>query len=170
MVTTRLQDNRMTEQRFEAMETQLRDVNRRLTALNRIDRIEAAILNLTNRLEQEHVEQPRRLGQGNGQGNPPLPRHTQFTKLEFPKYEGGDILAWLLCCESFFQFDNTPEENKVRMASIHLDNKSFQWHQALVRRTRGRLPLWEEYAVMLQDTFGPHLGRHLRHPWAILLT
>ncbi|KAK4253307.1 hypothetical protein QN277_010630 [Acacia crassicarpa] len=89
------------------------------------------------------------------QGQPQYHKPTQFTKMEFPRYSGDDILTWLLKCERFFELDDTPEESKVKMASLNLDDKTFQWHRALERRLRNRLPSWDEYAVLLQDNFGP---------------
>ncbi|KAK4253839.1 hypothetical protein QN277_010462 [Acacia crassicarpa] len=93
--------------------------------------------------------------QNHRQGQPQYRKPTQFTKMEFPKYVGDDILTWLLKCERFFELDDTPEESKVKMASLHLDDKTFQWHRALERRLRNRLPSWDEYAVLFQDNFGP---------------
>lgn len=45
--------------------------------------------------------------------------------------------------EQFFSIDNTPEESKVAIASIHFDGLARTWHQALVQ---------EDYdAVLLRD-------------------
>ena len=148
MVQTRAQEQRMANERFVAIEHRL----------DRVDQMQEAIIQLTNRVDTMHrdllaIRQPGENQQGYGYGRP---RQPQLSKMEFPRYEEGqDILSWLLKCESFFLVDRTAEENKVRVASIHLDEKTYQWHRSLEKKLCGRLPLWEEYAVLLQDTFGP---------------
>ena len=78
-----------------------------------------------------------------------------FTKYEFPRFDTKDIPFWLWKCERYFSIAETPKEDKVKMASIHLDERTFLWHWAMERRWQGCLPQWEEYAVLLQDRFGP---------------
>ena len=119
------------------------------------------LVNLTERVDREAQDQPQQNhqhagqdGQGGRDNHNNQPRNTQLTKLKFPKFDGGDINSWLLKCETYFEFDHTAEEEKVRMTSIHLDDKTYQWHQAMVRHAHGRLPPWNDYASLLQDTFG----------------
>lgn len=59
-----------------------------------------------------------------------------------------------LKCEKYFQLDETPEEWKVTMASLHLDEKAFSWHQALKRKL-GETLTWADYVEVLKVQFGP---------------
>ena len=65
----------------------------------------------------------------------PLPLHAlkkAFTTMRFPQFDGQDIFSWLYWCERFFELDQTPEAEKVKMVSLYLDDKTyFQWHCAL---------------------------------------
>jgi len=36
-------------------------------------------------------------------------------------------------CESFFGVNGTPENVKVKIASIHLEGKTLLWHQSFIR-------------------------------------
>ena len=82
----------------------------------------------------------------------------QSTFMEFPQFDGQDILSWLFWCDRFFEIHQTPEEQKVKLASTYLDNKTFyQWHCSLKRRLHGCLPIWEEYIGMLKDYVGTPL-------------
>ena len=130
----------MTEGRLQGIEGKLQT----------LDSIHDLILGLTVRLENLHAEfrqagcQTRYFGQH---------QRPTFTKHEFPIFNPKDIPFWLWKCERYFNIAETPKENKVKMASIHFDEKTFLWHRAMDRRWRGCFPQWEEYIVLLQDRF-----------------
>lgn len=61
---------------------------------------------------------------------------------------------WLYKCDQFFFIDNTPENIKVRLASIHLDGKGLQWHHAFVKSLLTTfLPFWSDYVKIMSDRF-----------------
>lgn len=80
---------------------------------------------------------------------------TRFTKMEFPKFQRGNVLEWLLKCNQYFQIDNTPDAWKVMAASTHLDEKAFQQHQTLMHARRRCVIGWEEYSEAIHKRFGP---------------
>ncbi|KAH0776242.1 hypothetical protein KY290_007653 [Solanum tuberosum] len=52
-------------------------------------------------------------------GNSMIPK---YTKLDFPRFRGQkDPLGWLNRCEHFFQHQHTLEEEKIGLASFHLE-------------------------------------------------
>ncbi|OMP00844.1 hypothetical protein COLO4_12322 [Corchorus olitorius] len=58
----------------------------------------------------------------------------KYTKLDFPKYDGSyDPLGWIHRCEHFFRHQNTPEEEKVGLASFHLEGNAQLWFLKLER-------------------------------------
>lgn len=68
---------------------------------------------------------------------------TRLAKIDFPRFNGEKLQEWFCMVEQFFSIDNTPEESKVAIASIHFDGLARTWHQALVQ---------EDYdAVLLRD-------------------
>lgn len=54
------------------------------------------------------------------------------TKLEFPKFGGEGLEGWLLRCEYFFEVGKINKENRVKVAAIHLENITSQWHQEFI--------------------------------------
>ncbi|XP_071713989.1 uncharacterized protein [Rutidosis leptorrhynchoides] len=59
---------------------------------------------------------------------------TRLTKIEFPKFDGDDVTGWMYRCKQFFTVDRVgEEEDKVRLASIHMYGKALNWHQHVVK-------------------------------------
>lgn len=55
-----------------------------------------------------------------------------------------DMVGWLSKCESYFDLDKTPEENKVVMASLMLDEVDCQWYDGLRKGSRD-LIAWKTF-------------------------
>jgi hypothetical protein len=73
--------------------------------------------------------------------------------LSFPRYDGAsDPLPWLNKCEGFFCGYRTLEEDKVWMASLHLDGTMAQWYFQL--RDFGIIS-WPRFAEFMDLHFGP---------------
>jgi hypothetical protein len=54
--------------------------------------------------------------------------------LNFPHYDGeSDPLPWLNKCEGFFRGYRMLQEDKVWLASLHLDGMAAQWYYQLER-------------------------------------
>ncbi|EEF45114.1 conserved hypothetical protein [Ricinus communis] len=46
----------------------------------------------------------------------------RYTKIDFPYFdENNDSLVWLNHCENFFHHQQMPEEGRVSLASLHLE-------------------------------------------------
>jgi hypothetical protein len=59
--------------------------------------------------------------------------------------------------DQFFEFQNTPANQKVSLASFHLEGEANQWRQ-WARRTykeEGRIMTWEAFEDELWARFGP---------------
>ncbi|KAF9662444.1 hypothetical protein SADUNF_Sadunf18G0053900 [Salix dunnii] len=115
----------------------------------------------TTRLENQHGEDgsvnlgPRGYPHLNHrvEGRAPPPR---FSRLEFPLYDGKiDPLVWLSRCEHYFRHQHTPEEEKVEIASYHLDADAQVWFLKLDRDRPGIS--WVEFKRQCQLRFGPSL-------------
>lgn len=61
---------------------------------------------------------------------------SRFSKVEFPKFAGEDVLGWIYKCENFFDIDATTETTKVKIASFHLEGKALLWHQSFMKGLR----------------------------------
>ncbi|GJR22850.1 retrotransposon-related protein [Tanacetum coccineum] len=78
----------------------------------------------------------------------------RLTKLDFPKFSGDDVKGWIYMCNQFFQLDNMADNQKVKIASIHLHNKALDWHRNFERRN-GLEVTWERYSEEVLQRFGP---------------
>ena len=82
-------------------------------------------------------------------------RPMRIGKVEFPRFSGEDVDAWVYRCEHFFTIDETPEEMKLRYAVIHLEGDAIQWHRAFMR-TRGATVSeisWDDYVRSIKTRF-----------------
>ncbi|WVZ84588.1 hypothetical protein U9M48_031611 [Paspalum notatum var. saurae] len=58
----------------------------------------------------------------------------RYPKLSFPRYDGeSDPLPWLNTCDNFFRGHHTMEEEKVWLASLHLDGVVASWYYQMER-------------------------------------
>lgn len=79
---------------------------------------------------------------------------TRQSKVYFPHFNGEDLNGWLFRCTQFFDIDNTPQEMKVKLASINLEGKALAWHQNWVRFKSAEMIPWEIYVAALEQRFG----------------
>ncbi|KAK1300149.1 hypothetical protein QJS10_CPB13g01198 [Acorus calamus] len=78
----------------------------------------------------------------------------KFIKLDFPHFNGGeDTINWVCRVNQFFQFHQTPEEERVALASFHLEGDAQLWYQ-LLRQERGLLT-WQEFCNGVHTQYGP---------------
>ncbi|GJX76509.1 hypothetical protein Tco_0323320 [Tanacetum coccineum] len=66
-------------------------------------------------------------------GNEGTSRFSRMGKLEFPKFYGEDVKAWLFRVKQFFAVDNVPEGDKIKIVSIHLYDKALAWHLQFIK-------------------------------------
>ena len=46
--------------------------------------------------------------------------YSRLSRIEFPRFEGEDVLVWIYKSEQFFKVDNIVENVRVKVVSIHL--------------------------------------------------
>ena len=80
---------------------------------------------------------------------------SRLSRIELPRFNGEDVQGWIYRCEQFFGIDNTVENLKVKIASIHLYEKALLWHQSFMKNWDEReWPPWEEYKDVVAMQFG----------------
>ncbi|KAK6248100.1 hypothetical protein QUC31_019665 [Theobroma cacao] len=83
----------------------------------------------------------------------------KFTKLNFPRFNGQeDSLGWLCRCKHFFCHQQTPEEEKVNLASFHLEGNAQLWFLQMEVDTPQ--PSWDEFKRQCHLRFGPPIRSH----------
>lgn len=82
-------------------------------------------------------------------------RRTRLTKIEFPRFDGTKLVEWFGKAEEFFVIDDTPEEAKVGIASMHFDGEAATWHQAVRQEDEHAVVLrnWRAYRNRIKERF-----------------
>jgi hypothetical protein len=80
-----------------------------------------------------------------------------MAKLDFPRYSGDDPTEWFNWVDQFFEYQETADNQKVSLASFHLEGEANQWWQWLHRahKEEGRTVTWEIFEEELWARFGP---------------
>ncbi|XP_066344329.1 uncharacterized protein [Miscanthus floridulus] len=82
--------------------------------------------------------------------------HPKHKKWDFPHYDGtSDPMLFLNKCEAYFRQHRTMTEERVRMASYHLDDAAQLWFIQL-QEDEGS-PSWGNFKDLLNLRFGPPL-------------
>jgi hypothetical protein len=71
-----------------------------------------------------------RLGPG-GVTPPPTPHGFSNTtiKLEIPRFDGSDALGWIFKINQFFDFHQTPADQRLNIASFYMEGEALTWYQ-----------------------------------------
>ncbi|KAD6119041.1 hypothetical protein E3N88_10312 [Mikania micrantha] len=54
-----------------------------------------------------------------------------YNKIEFPTYSDGDLRGWILKAEKYFRYYHIPDEEKVDVASMHLEGDALDLFSCL---------------------------------------
>ena len=47
---------------------------------------------------------------------------------DFPSFEGEEVHKWLYKCNQYFDLEEIPETDKLKLASYYLDGLALYWH------------------------------------------
>jgi hypothetical protein len=76
-------------------------------------------------------------------------------KLEFPRFDGSNVHEWIFRAEQFFDYYETPDPDRLTIASVHLDKDVVPWFQ-MVQRTNP-FQSWIDFTHALELDFGPSI-------------
>ncbi|KAL0349139.1 UNVERIFIED_CONTAM: hypothetical protein Sangu_1141700 [Sesamum angustifolium] len=80
-------------------------------------------------------------------------------RIEFPRFSGEDFSGWIYKCDQFFQvYKNTPDELKVRLASIHMEGDALRWHKKYMK-TQNPAPVWTSMCVKCEQRSGSRVSQ-----------
>jgi len=80
---------------------------------------------------------------------------SRLSRIEFPQFNGEDVLGWVYRCEQFFEVVHIAEHMQVKVAAIHLSGKALLWHQFFMKsKAVSEWPLWAEYKIAISMRFG----------------
>lgn len=79
--------------------------------------------------------------------------HRNSVKLDIPRFDGRDPLGWIFKMNQLFQYQNTPEEERITVASLYLDGAALSWYQWMF--TNGLISSWQSFLDALDSRFAP---------------
>lgn len=85
-------------------------------------------------------------------GGEMLPRSV---RIGFPSFNEKDPLAWFYKANQLFKLYNTKPQQKLRLASFHMEWKAMIWYQDL--KNSGIVVDWNSFVNALITRFGPSI-------------
>ncbi|XP_043724096.1 uncharacterized protein LOC122671070 [Telopea speciosissima] len=79
----------------------------------------------------------------------------RFMRLDVPRFDGTDPTGWVFKIEKFFDFHSTPDDQRLLLASFHLDGPALSWFQWM--QSSGLINGWKGFLQALTLRFGPSL-------------
>ncbi|BAT79082.1 hypothetical protein VIGAN_02189500 [Vigna angularis var. angularis] len=83
------------------------------------------IHNRLSLLETQHTTPPSSPRHPHSSDHTSSQRH--FLKLDVPRFDGTDPIGWIFKISQFFEYHNTPEEERITVASFYLDSAALAW-------------------------------------------
>lgn len=74
-------------------------------------------------------------------------------KLDVPRFDGYDPLGWIFKISQFFDYQGTPEEERITVASIYLDGPALSWFQWMFKN--GFITSWSALLQAIEGRFAP---------------
>jgi hypothetical protein len=141
-----------TEAKFEAINTKMEALKGEI-----IEGLKIFIIERTPESEnvshEIHDEDTRKVNQKWRNSNFGL-KTNHVPKIDMRKFDGKDPITWILQMEEFFDLNNVPHTQKVRIASLYLEPNQFVWYLWLC--SRKSLVTWtifmEEMIAHYEDT------------------
>ncbi|GKA83072.1 gypsy/ty3 retroelement polyprotein [Tanacetum coccineum] len=82
-----------------------------------------------------------------------LVQFSRLAKVEFLKFSGENVRGWMFRCEEFFAIEQTADEGKISLISIHLYDIALMRHRQYVR-FMGNTLTWPMYRDAILKRFG----------------
>nr|GFA28851.1 hypothetical protein [Tanacetum cinerariifolium] len=71
----------------------------------------------------------------------------KLIKIEFLKFNGGDVKDWVYKCNQFFKVDGVVNKRKVQLASMHMFDIALVWYQQYVKKYPDNTP-WDHFELI----------------------
>jgi hypothetical protein len=101
----------------------------------------ADIAHRLDSLERRTPEPTAGSGTGSPHGAPPPHPAPHRLKLDVPRFDGENAPGWIFKISQFFTYHNTPDEERITVASFYLNGPALAWYTsgctATARSSRG---------------------------------
>ena len=91
---------------------------------------------LTKSKHEEDVSSTRSHGKGtneeNGSGSVGTGHH-RLSRHELPHFNGEDVEDWLFRLDEYFDFANTPFDQRIKISSFYMTGPAYSWYKWMVQ-------------------------------------
>jgi len=96
-----------------------------------------------------------RVGSGDtAAGDFPLQQFSRTSlKLDMPRFDGSEPLAWIFKIKQFFDYHRTPEDQRLKMASFSMEGEALTWFQWM--HDNNLISTWQNFLHSLEIRFAP---------------
>ena len=137
-----------------AENTRLKDLDANVKKI--LDLMEKRDLSYTERFEKlelaiHNVSKQQAFGGSNSTSSSSF--QVRNIKIDFPKFDGTNILQWIFKAEQFFEYYNTPELHRFTIVAIYLEKDVVSWFQMMQKNNP--FQSWDGFTKALTLEFGP---------------
>lgn len=111
----------------------------------RFERVEAQISTLHLKQSADNKDPPS--------SSVAQPFQLRNIKLDFPRFDGSDVLNWIFKAEQFFDYYGTPDTQRLIIAAVHMEKDVVPWFQMVSRNQP--FQSWSLFTRALELEFGP---------------
>lgn len=76
-------------------------------------------------------------------------------RIEVPQFNGADLEDWIFNIQKYLALYNTPIEQRVKLASLHMTGAPFAWHKWM--QQANLITTWDAFLEALGVRFGTTL-------------
>jgi hypothetical protein len=105
---------------------------------------------IESQLDSDHAQ---RSSVGKSTASTQQPFQVRNIKLDFPRFDGSDVLNWIFKDEQFFDYYDTLDNHRLTIAVVHMEKDVVPWFQMITCNQPFRS--WALFAKALEMEFGP---------------
>jgi hypothetical protein len=113
----------------------------------------SAVLVRLDAISQRLEEQTLSINHSSGSSPAPENPHRPRLKLDVPRFSGSDANGWIFKISQFFTYHQTPEEDRITIASFYLDGPVLTWYQWMY--SNRQIVSWNQFLRALEIRFAP---------------
>jgi hypothetical protein len=119
---------------------------------DRFEELSQQIAAYAARLEQLHLRMDAQKQNSNASPTATTTQRHRL-KLDVPRFDGTDTHGWIFKICQFFTYHETPEEERITIASFYLDGPALTWYQWMY--SNHQIVSWTQFLQALETRFAP---------------
>lgn len=116
--------------------------------LARFDRVENQLISLHSTQNSNNSNNSAQTSQASHH-----PFQVRHIKLDFPRFDGSEVMNWIFRAEQFFDYYETPDNHRLTIAAVHMEKHVVPWFQMISKNQP--FQSWAMFTKALEMEFGP---------------